>query len=126
MTTATHLTLLEVLEVVGPFSEAEARVSALVTRLEREGVRGLCAMQFYADRAANELSAVITFSDPRDMPAHLAMISSWPEFASFAQSIRIKDMRIHGQLSADVEAWIRKFQGPLRQFPTHIGSFVRA
>jgi hypothetical protein len=78
--------------------------------LEREGVGGLFAMQFYADRAANELSAVVTFSEPLDMPAHVEMISSWPEFASFAQSIRIKDMRIHGQLSPDMEAWIRKFQ----------------
>ena len=125
MTTAAQLTLIEVLEVVGPFSEAEARVSALVARLEREGVRGLLAMQFYADRAAKELSAVITFSDQADMPAHLDLISSWPEFTSFAQSIRLKDMRIHLQLSADVEAWIRKFQGPLRQFPTRGGSFMR-
>src|SRR6185436_16145394 len=46
----TPLTLVEILEVVGPTEETLALIRTVIARLEREGVLGLGSMQFYLER----------------------------------------------------------------------------
>jgi hypothetical protein len=119
------VTLVEILDVPGSFDEARQLIQAGVARLEREGVPGLASMNFYEDAAAKELAAVITFSNSSEILAHTRMISGWPEFQRFATLIRVKDMRIHGRVSAEVRAWLDQFQGPRRLFETHLAGFSR-
>ena len=127
MHTATDdsVTLVEILEVLGSFDETRQLVRACVARLEREGVPGLASMIFYEDAAAKELAAVITFSSSTEILAHTQMISGWPEFQRFGTLIRVKDMRIHGRVSAEVRAWLDQFQGPRRLFELHLAGFSR-
>jgi len=82
-------------------------------------------MKFYEDAAAKELAAVITFSDSAEILAHTRMIAGWPEFQRFATLLRLKDMRIHGRVSAEVRAWLDQFPGPRRLFEMHLAGFSR-
>ena len=127
MQTATDdsVTLVEILDVPGSFDEARQLVQTCVARLEREGVPGLASMKFYEDAAAKELAAVITFSDSAEILAHTRMIAGWPEFQRFATLLRLKDMRIHGRVSAEVRAWLDQFPDPRRLFEMHLAGFSR-
>lgn len=120
-----YVTLVEILEVLGPFDDVAAQVAVVLKRLEAEGVPGLASMQFYADKSKNELGAIITFRDPADMIAHTKMISGWDDFKRFASMTRLKDMRIHGVITPEVEAWVRQFDGPLAKYESFVAGFVR-
>jgi hypothetical protein len=123
---ADGLTLVELIELTGPFEEFSALLAALMERLEREGVPGLASMQFYRERPdSNLIGAVISFRDADQLLTHQNMIATWPEFARLARIMKLVDMRVHGKLNAQAEAWIRQFNGPLRKFEQHVGGFVR-
>jgi hypothetical protein len=117
--------LVEIIEVLGDFEETAERFRRLVRRVEREGVPGLRSMQFYTRPGSNELAAVIRFSDASQMQAHTDMLSTWQEFRRFAEGIRLKDMRIHGTISPQTEAWIRQFDGPIAKYGDFVGGFER-
>lgn len=119
-------TLVEILEVTGPFDEAVALIRATIARLEREGVPGLASMQFYTDEARRELAAVITFADPAQMLAHTAQLSGWDEFRRFSSMIKLKEMRIHGTVGPEVRAWMAQFPGAVTQYAAPIAAFFRA
>lgn len=118
-------TLVEILEVTGSFDEAEALLTATLTRLEREGVPGLASMQFYTDEPRRQLAAVITFTDPSQMLAHTAQLSGWDEFRRFSALIKLVEMRIHGSVGDDVRAWMGQFSGTVTHYPQPVAAFFR-
>lgn len=122
---STHVTLVEILDVLGPFQEAAELMRALMHRLEHEGVPGIASMQFYTDEEARELAAVIRFWDPAQLIDHTRLLSSWTEFARFSSMIVLKEMRIHGVVPPAVLAWMEQFQGPKKQYQRYVAGFVR-
>ena len=90
-----------------------------------EGVRALRSMQFYTNEAKTELGAIITFASAAELLTHVKMISDWEEFRRFASMIKLVDMRVHGRLTPEVEAWIRQFNGPLKKLEHPVVGFVR-
>lgn len=120
-----YVTLVEVLELLRPFDEVGPVVENLLGRLEVEGIAALISMQFYLNEEKTEIGAVITFSDSNQLIEHTRMISSWEEFKRFTSMVKLADMRVHGTLSAEAEAWIRQFQGPLKKFAHYLAGFVR-
>jgi hypothetical protein len=120
-----HVTLVERFRITRPLGEVAALLRLATARLEREGVRALVAMNFYLDEESGDLGAVITFEDATQFLAHIEMVSRWPEFQAFANAIRLVEMRIHGRVSPEVEAWIRQFDGTIVKLERHIAGFVR-
>lgn len=120
-----HVTLVEVLELTRPYDEVAPLIAAAVRRLEIEGVKALLSMQFYRNDAATELGAVITFASSSQMIEHMNMISAWEEFRCFSTMVKLVDMRVHGTLDPEAEAWIRKFNGPMKKLESHVAGFVR-
>jgi hypothetical protein len=98
----------------------------MLGRLEREGVPGLRSMHFYTRPESNELAAVIRFSDPSQIQAHTDLLSRWGEFQRFGASIRLREMRAHGSISAEVQAWIAKFGGTVAKYEQLVGGFERS
>ena len=82
------LTLVETFTLNVPVEELAPIVTALMARLETEGVAGLASMQFYTSPVAGEIGAVIRFANRSRLHEHIAMISSSPEFARFSKSSR--------------------------------------
>lgn len=124
--TSNHLTLVEVLEVIGPEAEFAQAVRAAVRRLEAEGVRELVNIHFYSNPGSSEVGAVIVFSDSSRVIDHMNMITGWEEFQTLAGLIRLVDMRVFGKLSPEAEAWIRNFGTPSKRFEQALAGFVRA
>jgi hypothetical protein len=123
--TGQDLILVEILDVTGDFAEVSATVPLLLRRIEREGVPGLRSMHFYTRPDSNELAAVIRFSDPRQIQAHTDLLSKWEEFQRFGAAIRLREMRVHGSISAEVQAWIAKFGGTVAKYEQLVGAFER-
>jgi hypothetical protein len=121
-----YVTLVESFRLKGTFEEFEPLVTSLMQRLEREGVASLVSMQFYASDVPNEVGAVIRFSGPSQFTDHVTMISSWPEFARFAAMIELLEIRVFGELSPQVEAWMKQFGGPIKKLDRFVGGFVRS
>ena len=120
-----YVTLVEILELTRPYAEVEPIIQSTVRRLEAEGVRALRSMQFYTNEAKTELGAIITFASAAELLTHVKMISDWEEFRRFASMIKLVDMRVHGRLTPEVEAWIRQFNGPLKKLEHPVVGFVR-
>lgn len=120
-----HLTLVETLELTRPYDEAAPLIQAVVRRLEREGVQALIAMQFHTNETKTELGVVLTFSDAEQMLTHINMLSGWEEFRRFAKAVRLVEMRVHGKLNPEAEAWIRRFNKPMKKLELHVAGFVR-
>lgn len=119
------VTLVELLEVTGPFDEAVTLLQTVLARLEHEGVSGLASMQFYADEPRRHLGVIITFSDPAQLLAHTAQISGWDEFRRFSAMFNLLEMRIHGAVSPEVRAWIARFEGTVTTYPEPVAAFFR-
>lgn len=121
-----YVTLVEAFELTVPPEEAFPLMRGLIARLEKEGVPSLVSMQFYTSDVPNQIGAVIRFSSSDQMIEHMSMISSWPEFERFATLFKLIDMKVFGTLVPEAEAWIRKFQGPLRKHDALIAGFIRS
>src|SRR5262245_29761826 len=111
---------------MSPFEQFATAVQAAVQRLEAEGIQELVSVQFYSRPGSTEVGAVITFSDRNRVIEHMNMITGWQEFHTFAQTIRLVDMRVYGMLSPEAKAWIQTFGTPSKKFEQHIAGFVRA
>lgn len=120
-----YFTIVEILELTRPYEECAPLLQRALDRLAVEGVPALVSMHFYHDPEKSQLGAVITFSDATQLLAHTAMISGWEEFQRFAAMIKVVELRVHGQLSPEVHAWLSKFNGPVRVFDKYLGGFVR-
>jgi hypothetical protein len=69
---------------------------------------------------------VIRFSGPSQFTDHVTMISSWTEFARFAAMIELLEIRVCGELSPQVEAWMKQFGGPIKKLDRFVGGFLRS
>ncbi len=124
-TISDHVTLVEILELTRPYDEVVPFLSAAIRRLETEGVKALLSSQFYRNEAGTELGAVIRFANSSQMMEHVNMVSGWEEFHRFSSMIKLIDMRVHGKLDPEAEAWIRKFNGPIKKLEHLVVGFVR-
>lgn len=120
-----RVTLVEVLELTGPFEAFAATVQAAARRLEAEGVSGLARVQFYATPGSSEVGAIITFADPSQIMDHIRMISDWPEFKALLGVVKPVDVRIYGRLGEEALAWVRKMNVVSKTFERHVAGFVR-
>ncbi|RKG86201.1 hypothetical protein D7V88_18380 [Corallococcus terminator] len=120
-----RITLVEVLELTGPFSVFETTIQAAATRLEREGVRGLVSLQFHARPDSTEVGAVITFADASQVMDHIRMISGWPEFKALLDVVKPVDIRVYGKLGEEATAWLRARNVVSKVFETPVAGFVR-
>jgi hypothetical protein len=120
-----YVTLVEVLELTSPLEEFEAAVQAAALRLEAEGIEELVTLQFYADPGSTEVGAILTFADRNRIMEHINMITAWEEFERFFGTVKPVDVRVHGKLSAEAEAWVRQFDVVSRTFEDHVAGFVR-
>ena len=123
---ADYVTLVEVLELLGPFEEFAAAVGAMVQRVEAEGVRELVNVRFYGDAGSSEVGVILTFSDRGRMIDHMNMVGGWEEFRAFGRLVRLADVRVYGRLSVEAEAWIGAWGTPSRKFEHYVAGFVRA
>jgi len=114
------ITLVEILSVHGDFDSCAELARAAVARLERVGVRSLRSVNFFTRPDSNEIGAVLEFADGRELIAHMNQISGWDEFKRLAERIKLKEMRVHGRIPLEAEAWMRQFGDDI----THYGSFV--
>jgi hypothetical protein len=120
-----HVTLVEVLELTRPFEEFAAAVRAATRRLEAEGIRELVTLQFYATPGSAEVGSILTFTDRTRMMEHISMITKWAEFERFFATVRAKDVRVYGKLSAEAEEWVRRSGAVSKTFEEHLAGFVR-
>lgn len=120
-----YITLVEVLEMLCPYEEFVSVVDAAVRRLEREGVRELVRIQFYAHPESTEVGALLTFSDPARIIDHINLIGQWDEFKRFIGAAKPLDVRIYGRMSPEAEAWVRQFGVVSKTFEHHVAGFVR-
>jgi hypothetical protein len=120
-----YVTLVEALEMLCPYEEFVVVLAAAITRLEREGVRELVGIHFFAQPGSTEVGALLTFSDPARMIDHINLIGQWEEFKEFFRVAKPLDVRIYGQLSAEAEAWVRQFGVVSKVFEHHVAGFVR-
>lgn len=120
-----HITLVEVLERTVPEDAFNTVVGALSRRLEREGVRDLLAVQFYDQPDSTRIGAVIIFANRAAFMRHVEMVSAWDEFRAFAASIRLVDIRVHGDLPPEAAIWVSQFGDIGLVFPRHVAGFAR-
>jgi hypothetical protein len=121
-----YVILVEAFELLRPLEEFAPLIRPLMKRLETGGVETLASMQFFVKEASTrEMGAVLVFRNASQLQAHVAMISSWPEFGDFSKSIRLTDMRIHGRITPELEAFVRSFQGPVAKYERFLAGFVR-
>jgi hypothetical protein len=120
-----RVTLVEVLELTGPFEAFAAVVQAAARRLEAEGVSGLVGAQFYATPGSTEVGAIITFADPSQVMDHVRMITGWPEFKELLGCVKPLDVRVYGRLGEEALAWLRTMNVVSRTFENHVAGFVR-
>jgi hypothetical protein len=120
-----YVTLAEVLELTRPFEEFSAAAQAVARRLEAEGIRELVMLQFYGAPGSTEAGVVLTFSDRQKVMEHIRLISGWEEFKRFGGTVKLVHMRVYGQLSAEVRAWVGQFGGSVTTFEHHLAGFVR-
>ena len=120
-----YVTLVEVLELTRPFEEFATVAQAAARRLEIEGVQALVTSQFYALPGSTEVGAILTFSDRRQMIAHIKLIAGWEEFPRFFRSVRPLDVPAYGRLSPEAEEWIQQFIVFSKTFEHHVAGFVR-
>jgi hypothetical protein len=124
--TEDYVVLVEAFDLKCPLEEFHALVERVMRRLDAEGVDALVSMHFYAAGPEGPVGAVITFANATQMMEHVRMISAWDDFKRFGEMITLTDMRIHGRLTADVEAWIRGWNGPVTKLETYVAGFARA
>lgn len=117
--------LVEILELTGSFEEFAETCNAAVRRLETEGIRSLASIQFYSDPDSTQVGAVLTFADTSEMIRHVRMITGWEEFHRLIRMVKPIEVRVHGSLPAEVEAWIRQTIAVERVFPHFVAGFVR-
>ncbi|RKH09824.1 hypothetical protein D7Y13_40300 [Corallococcus praedator] len=120
-----RITLVEVLELTAPFSVFESIIQAAARRLEREGVRGLVGLRFYARPDSTEVGAVVTFADARQVMEHIHMISGWPEFKALLGVAKPVDVRVYGRLGEEAHAWLKTMNVVSKVFETPVAGFVR-
>jgi hypothetical protein len=120
-----HLTLVEVLELTRPFEEFADAIEAAARRLEAEGIKELVTLQFYAEPGSTEVGSILTFTDRTRMMEHISMITKWEEFERFFATVRPKDVRVYGRLSAEAEEWVQQFGVVSKSFEDHVAGFVR-
>lgn len=121
-----YVTLAEVLELTRPFEEFAAAGQAMARRLEAEGVQELVQLQLWGRPGSNQAGVLLTFSDRSALTRHIQKISAWEEFKRFATTLRLVDVRVYGQLSAEAEAFVRQFNSnALMTFEQHVAGFVR-
>jgi hypothetical protein len=120
-----HVTLVEILELIRPWDEFVTACQAAVRRLEAEGIQSLVLVQFYSHPGSTEVGAVLIFADPTEMRRHIEMITGWEEFHQLIATVKPVEVRVHGKLSAEVEAWLRRMNAVERVFTHHIAGFVR-
>ncbi|WP_375766930.1 hypothetical protein NR798_35325 [Archangium gephyra] len=120
-----RVTLVEVLELTGPFDAFAAIVQAATRRLEAEGVSGLVGAQFYATPGSSEVGAIITFADPGQFMDHVRMITGWPEFKALVGAVKPLDVRVYGRLSEEALAWLQKMNVVSKTFENPVAGFVR-
>lgn len=121
-----YVTLVETFRLEVPFEDFAPLVTALMQRIEVEGVASLVSMQFYASDVPGEIGAVIRFSNSSQFMDHVKMISSLPEFARFAAMIELLELRVFGELDPQVEEWMRQFGGPIKKLERFVAGFVRS
>jgi hypothetical protein len=120
-----HVPLVEVLQLARPFEEFAAAIQAAARRLETEGIEALVTLQFYADPRSDEIGAILTFADRSRIMEHINMITAWEEFDRFFSTVKPIDVRVHGKLSLEGEAWVRQFNVVSKTFEEHVAGFVR-
>lgn len=121
-----YLTLVESFDLLVPFDEFSAVVTAVMKRLEAEGVPSLASMQFYQGSEPGRIGAVIRFSNADHLDTHIAMISGWDEFERFSKMIKVVDIRIFGKVTPAAEAFVRSFDGHLEKAGPFVAGFVRS
>lgn len=77
------------------------------------------------DPESTQVGAILTFTDGEAFRRHVAMVDTWEEFRAFAATVRLVDVRVCGDLSAESKAWITQFGVINRAFPQHVAGFVR-
>lgn len=122
---SSYVTLVEAFELTVPLDEVAPILRAVMARLEVEGVASLVSMQFYTSDVPGEMGAIIRFSDPHHFTEHVKMISGWEEFKRFSSMIKLIEIRVHGELSPEVEAWMQQFGGPVKKLRHFVAGFVR-
>jgi hypothetical protein len=120
-----HVTLVEVLELIGSFEEFTAAIQAAARRLETEGIQELVTLQFYASPGSTEVDALLPFADRSRIMEHIDVITEWEEFVRFFGTVKPIDVRVYGKLSAEAESWVRKFGVVSKTFEHHVAGFVR-
>jgi hypothetical protein len=71
------------------------------------------------------VGSILTFTDRTRMMEHISMITQWEEFERFFATVRPKDARVYGKLSAEAEGWVRQFGVVGKTFEDHVAGFVR-
>ncbi|NMO21308.1 hypothetical protein HPC49_47295 [Pyxidicoccus fallax] len=120
-----RITLVEVLQRTAPFDTFLSVIRAAVRRLEIEGVSGLVGVRFYARPDDSEVGAVITFADSSQVMDHIHMISGWPEFQALLGVVKPLEVRVHGRLGAEAQAWVRSMNVELKTFEDCVAGFMR-
>ncbi len=124
--TAQGVMLVERFALTVPVATFEAAIGRALARLERDGIPALRAVNFWVRPQDAEVSAVLEFSDAGRMLEHMQMVGSWPEFEAIVPMIRLLEMRVHGPLPPECEAWIRRFGDAIVRYDDRLGGFRRA
>jgi len=103
---APQLTVLNLYRLKGSAVAFTDAITALASRVEREGERGLLSYRFWVNEADGTARAVIDYATPRAWIGHHDISMSWPEMKALHAVAGLEHVTFLGPLTPEIRAWL--------------------
>jgi len=101
---ANPLTLVETFEITAPVPEFREAAIAFFRRVEVDGLAGVRTVQYYVSPEAGEAYLIIVLSNADVFDSHIEFINSLDEVEPYSRTVRLKQFKAFGELSAETAA----------------------
>lgn len=103
---APRLTVLNLYRLKASAAAFTAAITALASRVEREGERGLLSYRFWVNEAERTARAVIDYATPQAWTGHHDISMDWPEMKALHAVAWLEDVTFLGPLTPEIRAWL--------------------
>lgn len=104
--TTQQLTVLNLYRLKASAASFTAATTALASRVEREGERGVLSYRFWVNEAEGTARAVIDYATPQAWIGHHDISMDWPEMKALHAVARLEDVTFLGPLTPEIRAWL--------------------
>ena len=106
MPLAKHIVNLNEYDLTGTPEAFTEAITALVTKTEAEGHKGVLRYAFYTDAASGTAAANIVYADANAWIDHHKMVYDWPEMPAFQATVKLRRITFLGPFNQAMQDWL--------------------